>query len=105
MATDEELLHAAAAGVASLRFYGSSLPTLSLGYFQREKLRSTDPLLAALPFVRRPSGGQTLVHHHEVTYALAIPAGTWQRGKPWLMHMHEIIAAALASLGIEASLQ
>jgi lipoyl(octanoyl) transferase len=102
MATDEALLRAAVAGVATLHFYGWSLPTLSLGYFQKESVRHSDPLLAALPFVRRPTGGETLVHHHELTYALTVPAGA--RPQPWPQIMHEVIAAALASLGIEAHL-
>jgi lipoate-protein ligase A len=105
MAADEVMLHAAAAGLASLRFYGWAEPTLSLGYFQPERLRHDDPLLEPLPFVRRPSGGATLVHHHEVTYALALPPGpAGTTGHPWLKRMHEIIAAALADLGVEARL-
>jgi len=102
MATDEVLLGAALAGVATLRFYDWSPATLSLGYFQSEKLRRADPLLAALPFVRRPSGGEMLVHHYEVTYALALPPGAWQMGRKWALRMHEIIVAALAKLGIAA---
>src|SRR5205814_9219218 len=79
MAADEVLLESAAAGIASLRFYGWSEATLSLGYFQPERLRHEDERLTGLPYVRRPSGGATLVHHHEVTYALALPAGPpWQ---------------------------
>ncbi|MCI0465236.1 MAG: lipoate--protein ligase family protein [Gemmataceae bacterium] len=105
MAADEVLLESAAAGVASLRCYGWSEATLSLGYFQSERLRHTDVRLAALPYVRRPSGGATLVHHHEVTYALALPAGPpWQTGEPWLRRMHGILADALATLGVTAGL-
>src|SRR5437588_9911435 len=78
MAADEVLLEGASAGVASLRFYGWSEPTLSLGYFQSAAVRRTDPRLAALPYVRRPTGGMTLVHHHELTSALALPARS-----PW----------------------
>jgi lipoate-protein ligase A len=102
MASDEVMLHAALDGTASLRFYGWSPPTLSLGYFQPEAVRQGDPLLAALPFVRRPSGGESLVHDHEVTYALALPPGApWQsRVDPWLARMHAVIAAALRELGI-----
>ncbi|MFN4258704.1 MAG: biotin/lipoate A/B protein ligase family protein [Gemmataceae bacterium] len=103
MAADETLLTSAAAGVASLRFYAWTPATLSLGYFQPEQLRHAHPRLPELPFVRRPSGGATLVHHHEVTYALALPAGTpWQRGESWLCRMHQIIVAALAELGVRA---
>src|SRR5438093_13282662 len=93
MAADEALLESAVAGAASLRFYGWAEATLSLGYFQPERSRQQYARLARLPFVRRPSGGHALVHHHEVTYALALPVGRpWQAGEPWLCRMHEIIA-------------
>jgi lipoyl(octanoyl) transferase len=104
MATDEALLLAAAGGTATLRFYGWSVPTLSLGYFQSAKLRRDDPLLGPLPFVRRPSGGEMLVHHHEVTYALGLPPGAWQPGQSWPVRMHQIVVAGLSELGIQAGL-
>jgi lipoate-protein ligase A len=104
MAADEVLLHSAARGQASLRFYGWSQPTVSLGYFQPEARRLEDPLLRALPFVRRPTGGDALAHHHELTYCLAVPAKLYRRsGEPWC-GMHTVIAAALADLGIAAHL-
>jgi lipoyl(octanoyl) transferase len=104
MAADETLLENAAAGAASLRFYGWSEPVLSLGYFQSHAVRQSDPGLAALAWVRRPTGGAALVHHHELTYALALPAGSpWQqRGHSWLHRMHAILADALASFGVIA---
>lgn len=105
MAADEIMLEAAIGGVASLRFYEWSPPTLSLGYFQRAADRLTDPRLAALPWVRRQTGGNTLVHHHEVTYALALPPGpSWHVGESWMPRMHRIIAQALAALGVQAAL-
>jgi lipoate-protein ligase A len=98
MAADEVLLEAA--GAAALRFYTWSEPTLSIGYFQPEALCRSDPTLARLPWVRRASGGAALVHHHETTYALALPAA-WQRGeRSWPCRMHHIIASALAGLGV-----
>jgi lipoate-protein ligase A len=101
MAADETLVRSAAAGVASLRFYGWTPATLSLGYFQSSAVRLADPLLLRLPFVRRPSGGATLVHHHEITYALALPPGSpCQGSESWLLRMHRIITAALAELGL-----
>ena len=45
MAADEIMLRSAAMGQASLRFYGWTTATLSLGYFQPERLRASDPLL------------------------------------------------------------
>ena len=106
MAADEALLHTAAHdGRASLRFYTWTPPTLSLGYFQPSAARTAEPSLAQLPWVRRPSGGATLVHHHELTYCLTLPAGTpWQSGEPWLSRMHRIIAEALGALGGRAAL-
>jgi len=105
MAADENLMETAAGGLASLRFYGWTGPTLSLGYFQSAAIRLTDPLLANLPFVRRPTGGDALVHHHELTYALALPAGPpWQkRGESWIQHMHLIIGNALQFIGASFS--
>ncbi|HZZ82193.1 MAG TPA: lipoate--protein ligase family protein [Gemmataceae bacterium] len=101
MAADETLVRSAADGIASLRFYRWTTATVSLGYFQPASVRLTDPLLAPLPFVRRPSGGATLVHHHEITYALALPQGRcWQAGDSWLVRMHRIISRALGDLGV-----
>src|SRR5204863_1172395 len=101
MAADEVLLHAAAGGIASLRFYGWTRPTLSLGYFQPAAVRLNDPLLAPLPWVRRSTGGATLVHHHELTYAFALPPGLpWQPKGSWMLRMHRIIKFALESAGL-----
>lgn len=99
MAADEALGRSAAEGIASLRFYGWTTATVSLGYFQSQGVRLSDSRLADLPWVRRPSGGATLVHHHEVTYAIALPHGSWQAGGSWLLRMHRIIMAALAEFG------
>jgi lipoyl(octanoyl) transferase len=106
MAADETLVRSAAEGVASLRFYGWAAATLSLGYFQPCAVRLSDPRLASLPWVRRPSGGATLVHHHELTYAIALPFGPpWQSGEPWMPRMHRLITAALADLGVNENVQ
>ena len=102
MAADEAMLHsAAAAHIASLRFYGWTPATLSLGYFQSASARLTNPLHAALPWVRRPTGGATLVHDCEATYALALPPGPpWHAVEPWMPRTHRIIAEALTTLGV-----
>jgi lipoate-protein ligase A len=107
MAADQVLLEMAVAGIASLRFYGWSEATLSLGYFQSERSRHTERLLAGLPFVRRLSGGETLVHHHELTYALGLPAGSPWQGKAekaadWLGRVHAILARVLKQFGVPA---
>jgi lipoate-protein ligase A len=102
MAADEALLESAAAGTAALRFYSWTAATLSLGYFQPSGPSRSDPLLAGLPWVRRPTGGEAIVHHHELTYALALPPGRpWQApGESWLTRLHAVIARALGKMGV-----
>ena len=101
MAADESLVRSAAEGIASLRFYGWTTATVSLGYFQPAAVRLADSRLATLPWVRRPSGGAALVHHHELTYAIALPHGSpWHSAEPWMPRMHRIITRVLADLGL-----
>jgi lipoate-protein ligase A len=52
--------------------------------------------------VRRLSGGGAIVHHHEVTYSLCIPAGHPLAVQPSRLYrrVHEGIAAALVALGV-----
>jgi lipoate-protein ligase A len=103
MAADDVLFDAATAGRAAVRFYGWSQATVSLGYFQPAAVRRDDARLAPLPWVRRPSGGQTLVHHHELTYTLALPPGFALR---WMQRMHErVILPALNRLGLAGHVQ
>jgi lipoate-protein ligase A len=55
--------------------------------------------------VRRPSGGDALDHHEELTYALALPAGSaWQSRDACARCIHRVIAAALANLGVSTQL-
>lgn len=104
LAADEVLLDAAAAGVASLRFYNWDRPTLSLGYFQPAADRLLDPRLAELPFVRRASGGAAIVHGDgDLTYCLALPAGSpWQVGAPWLCRFHHLLETAFRGWSVAA---
>jgi lipoate-protein ligase A len=76
MALDEALLDSVAggAGTAYLRTYGWTVPTLSLGYFQRLAEARSDERWATVPIVRRPTGGGAIWHEYEVTYALVIAA-------------------------------
>jgi lipoate-protein ligase A len=106
MAIDEALLEAVAgtAGPAYLRTYGWTVPTLSLGYFQRLAEANADPRFQSVPLVRRLTGGGAIWHHHEVTYALVVPA-THPLARPStkLYHtVHSAIARALLHGGIPA---
>ena len=105
MAADDALLAAAAGGVAGLRFYTWPRPTASLGYFQPAADRRTNPAWAGLDWVRRPTGGAMLVHHHELTYAFALPPGRdWQPpGESWLCRAHHAITDVLRGFGVETA--
>ena len=61
-------------GAAYLRTYGWTVPTLSLGYFQQLAVVRRDPRWRSVPIVRRLTGGGAIWHHHELTYALIVPA-------------------------------
>jgi lipoyl(octanoyl) transferase len=104
MALDEVLLDAAiVADTPMLRFYGWATPTVTLGYFQPAAERNK---LAELSWVRRPTGGATLVHDsaHEFTYALALPGkhATAPDAANWICQMHYLLRDALAVLGVKA---
>jgi lipoate-protein ligase A len=104
MAADEALLETAAArGTAALRFYTWTEPTLSLGYFQHAAVREESAALAGLPWVRRSTGGDAIVHHRELTYALALPVGLpWQTKESWVCRFHHVVQAVLADHGVRA---
>jgi lipoate-protein ligase A len=101
MAADEAMLETAAdRELASLRFYTWSEPTLSLGYFQAAAEREV-PNLSALPWVRRSTGGAGIVHHHELTYSFALPAGAeWKSTESWICRTHKMLQAVLMDCGL-----
>ena len=75
MAVDEALMESAgeSGALPVLRFYSFDPPTLSVGRFQK-----TDSVFDfealdrnGITFVRRPSGGQAVLHDQEVTYSVA----------------------------------
>jgi lipoate-protein ligase A len=103
MAADEAMLESAVGGVAALRFYTWAEPTLSLGYFQPAADRLSDANLARLAWVRRATGGAAIVHHHELTYALALPPGKeWASREHWICRFHHVVQAVLARRGVAA---
>jgi lipoate-protein ligase A len=107
MALDEYLtLQALERGVASFRWYSWAEPTVSLGYFQAVQDLHDRPALQHCQWVRRSSGGATLVHDpaHELTYALAIPPGPAWRPPidNWICQMHRYLRSALSHFGVQA---
>jgi lipoate-protein ligase A len=109
MAFDEAMLERVAGDgdLAILRTYAWSEPTLSLGYFQRLSDMARDDRWRSVPMVRRATGGGAIWHHHELTYALALPS-RHPRARPHteLYHsVHEAIAEALRRRGVAARLR
>lgn len=75
MAVDQQLLELAAdRDLAILRLYQWAQPTLTLGYFQPWRDREQHLESIDLPLVRRASGGGAIVHHHDWTYSVCLPA-------------------------------
>ncbi len=108
MAVDEVLLEAAAAdGTCTLRIYEWDAATVSLGYFQAADDPALESRFPLLPKVRRLSGGGAILHHHEVTYSLAIPDGHPLAVAPGVLYaeVHRRLIAWLASRGVEVGLR
>lgn len=106
MATDEVMLETASErGIASLRFYTWTQPTLTLGYFQPATVREHHPSLASLSWVRRSTGGAGIVHHHELTYSFALPARPeWKSADSWICRFHHLVQNVLVDLGVRSRL-
>jgi lipoate-protein ligase A len=90
MAIDEWLLDGAvarASGGAALRFYRWRRPTLSLGFHQRRVEPHWRSLAACgvIDLVRRPSGGQAVLHAGDLTYALVWPSPPGRRAEAYAM--------------------
>ena len=73
MAVDETLLHSAAQGQSTLRFYAWQPHCLSLGRLQKTLPPAVFEGEIGRDVVRRPTGGRAVWHAHEITYALAMP--------------------------------
>src|SRR5213592_2935896 len=107
MAIDAGLLaRADRTGSAFLRLYRVDPPCLSLGRNEPAAARYDPAALAErrLDVVRRPTGGRAVWHEHEVTYAVAAPVAAFGSLRHAYHTIHERIAAALRSLGADATL-
>jgi lipoate-protein ligase A len=106
MALDEALLEAADTdGIATLRCYRWSQPTLSLGYFQRADERHGHVASRACPMVRRASGGGAILHDSELTYSLAIPTADRLAAAACGLYdvIHAALVEAISAMGVPVS--
>lgn len=106
MAVDEALLEAVSAGESPpvIRLYGFEPATLSVGRFQPTKEKVDFSLLEkeGLTFVRRPTGGQSVLHTEELTYAFVVGKGHLEPfGKRWVYRfIAPLLMGGLARLGV-----
>jgi lipoate-protein ligase A len=104
MAIDQALLDAAEQrGIGVLRLYRWEPHCLSFGRnepalrrYDRGRIESL-----GLSVVRRPTGGRAVWHADELTYAVACPAAWFGDLRTAYRRIHEMLAEAVASLGLE----
>jgi len=106
MAVDMALLERAdRMGEAFLRLYRFDPPCLSLG--RNEAAAGYDRAAIArlgVDVVRRPTGGGSVWHEHELTYAVAAPIVTFGSLREAYHAIQERLVTALRSLGADAAL-
>jgi len=105
MAADEALAaEALRHGGPVVRFYGWEPTGVSLGAFQRLADARQVEAIAAVPIVRRPSGGGAIVHGSDLTYAAAVPKTHPWGGRPQAFYdvFHAAAVAELVHRGVAA---
>jgi len=109
MAVDERLMESVREGSGPiLRFYRWSPACLSFGRNQPTAGGSLDPdRLARLgvDVVRRPTGGRTVLHGDELTYAVVAPDRIFGTPRAAYRRINSILLEGLARLGAPVSLQ
>jgi len=92
---------------ARLRFYDWSEPAFTFGYGQKwQAVKGAG--LGAGEFIRRPTGGGLVDHRADWTYALVLPPGhplAAARACESYRMVHEALAEALRSIGLDGRLQ
>jgi lipoate-protein ligase A len=108
MAADEALLESVAAGEPpALRLYRWAPPALSLGRFQPDDDVDVDACTRlGVEVVRRPTGGQGLLHGGDLTYAVALCRPDGAAGG--VDAVYTLLAGALidglARIGVDAAI-
>lgn len=106
MAVDEALLlHARRTGEAVCRVYTWSRPTLSFGRNQTAAGRYDREAARAqgIDVVRRPTGGRAVLHHRELTYAVAAPVAAAGALRESYGRINRLLMDALRRLGVETA--
>lgn len=103
MAVDEVLMASGRAGRVTLRLYRWEPGCLSFGRNQTARGRYDGDRARTMGFdvVRRPTGGRSVLHHRELTYAVTAPAD-WGSLKEVYLRINRALAAGLRRLGVDA---
>jgi lipoate-protein ligase A len=112
MAIDESILvhRSRDENTHTIRIYGWSAPTVSIGYFQRlvDEVNLKKAAELGVGYVRRISSGGSVLHEHEVTYSLvaseedpAIPSDVQES----IQLICEGIVRGLRRLGVNAEFE
>jgi lipoate-protein ligase A len=105
MALDHALMDfAQRSGTCVFRVYEWSTPTLSLGRNQTARGGYDLARLAELgiPVVRRPTGGRAILHHREITYAVAAPENALGALRESYERINRLLLAGCRALGVAA---
>jgi lipoate-protein ligase A len=106
MAWDHTLALELPPGRGVVRLYRWVRPTLSLG--RHEPARGViDPARVAeggVDLVRRPTGGRTVLHHEELTYAVVAPLRALGGAREGYARINRGLAEGLAALGLPVAL-
>lgn len=93
----------------TIKIYGWSIPTLSLGKHQKESSIDKEFLKTHnFGLVRRPTGGRAVLHNKEITYLFAISSKDERLPRNVIqsyMKISEGLTMALKSLGVDCDVQ
>lgn len=106
MARDHALAATLAPDRGILRLYRWRPPTVSFGRNEPARgLYDRDAAAArGVAFVRRPTGGRTVLHDRELTYAVVVPLRSLGGPRAAYRRVNAGLVRALAALGVEAEL-
>lgn len=104
MACDEAMMDLVSPGCIGLRFYGWNPWCISLGRNQKapDNLREQSPskLTVGVDIVRRPTGGRSVYHGPEITYAFVCSDRTLGGPRASYQRLHAALASGLTELGV-----
>jgi lipoate-protein ligase A len=105
MALDHALATHVEEGHGVLRLYGWRRPTVSFGRNEpaRDLYRVQEADRVDVAYVRRPTGGRAVLHHHELTYAVVARSGALGPAREAYRRINGALALALESLGADVA--